>query len=448
MKLRRLRSCLIVTFALALSLSQVSLYSQNGKTDLTAAISEDYEYLDALYQYLHTHPELSFHEQETAARLARELRDLNFDVTTNVGGHGLVGVLKNGAGPTVMIRTDLDGLPVLENTGVPYASKVKTKDDQGNEVSVMHACGHDVHMTVLTGTARLLAGLKDNWQGTLVVIGQPAEEKGAGAKAMIADGLFTRFPRPDYAIALHVSAALPAGTLAYREGYALANVDAVDIQVHGIGGHGAYPHTTKDPVVIAAQIVLALQTIVSREIKPTEPAVVTVGSIHGGTKHNIISDGVHLQLTLRSYSDQVRAQTIAAIKRITKGIAIAAGLPEDKLPTVSVRDEYTPATYNDPQLTARLAKSLKPVLGEHNVFATEPVMGGEDFGRYGRQEPKIPICMFWLGTVSQASYNLHKNEGTPLPSLHSSLFAPVPEPTIKTGVKAMTTAALSLFEKK
>jgi hippurate hydrolase len=265
---------------------------------------------------------------------------------------------------------------------------------------------------------------------------------------MLEDGLFTKFPRPDYGLALHSNASLPAGKVGIREGYALANVDFVDLKIFGVGGHGAYPHTTKDPVVIAAQTVLALQTIVSREIKPIEPAVVTVGSIHGGTKHNIISDEVDLQLTLRSYSDEVRNQTIEAIKRISKGIALAAGVPEDKLPTLTVREGFTPATYNDPQLTRRIAKAMSTALGDENVLKVEPVMGGEDFGRYGRVEPRIPISLFWLGAVDPKKVEESLQKGTVLPSLHSSLFAPVPEPTIKTGVKAMSAAVLDLMESK
>jgi hippurate hydrolase len=422
--------------------------AEDGRyADLRSRIDAVYPDLDRLYKHLHSNPELSFQEEKTAARIAAELKNLGFDVTQNVGGHGLVGVLKNGEGPTVLVRTDLDALPVEEKTGVEYASKVITKDDQGNDVPVMHACGHDVHMTVFVGTARLLVQLKDQWRGTLVMIGQPAEERGAGARAMIADGLFTRFPRPDYALALHVSASLPAGTVGYRPGYALANVDAVDITIRGAGGHGAYPHTTKDPVVMAAQTVLALQTIVSREIAPIEPAVVTVGSIHGGTKHNIIPDEVRLQLTLRSYSDEVRNHTIAAIRRITRGIAMAAGVPEDRMPIVTVQDEYTPATYNDPKLTERIASVFRNVLGDKNVIESDPVMGGEDFGRYGRVEPRIPISLFWLGSVDPKRVEESQRLGKPLPSLHSSLFAPVPEPTIKTGVKAMTAAVLELMSK-
>ncbi|RMD94114.1 MAG: amidohydrolase [Calditrichaeota bacterium] len=440
-------ACSLLVFTLAAQAQNAHSDEGGISSKLVNLINQHYDYLERLYKYLHTHPELSFHELNTSKRIATELKNLGFEVTTHVGGNGIVGVFKNGQGPTVLVRTDLDALPVKEQTGLPYASQVRVKDDQGNEVNVMHACGHDMHMTVFVGTATLLTQLKKEWHGTLVMIGQPAEEKGGGAKAMIADGLFERFPRPDYALALHVNASMPAGTVGYREGYALANVDAVDILIRGAGGHGAYPQATKDPIVLAAETVMALQTIVSREIPPIEPAVVTVGSIHGGTKHNIIPDEVKLQLTLRSYSDKVRNHTIEAIRRITKGLAIAAGVPEDRMPIVTVGDEYTPATYNDPELTRRVAKVIGQVLGEKNVIRTEPVMGGEDFGRYGRVEPKIPICIFWLGAVDPQKVAESRKTGKPLPSLHSSLFAPLPEPTIKTGVKAMTAAVLELMSK-
>ena len=408
-------------------------------------VNRDYPRLFELYKHLHTHPELSLHEEKTSQRVADELKQAGLEVTMRVGGHGVVGVLRNGAGPTILIRTDLDALPVKEQTGLPYASGVRTMDDKGNEVDVMHACGHDIHMSVFVGTAQLLAALKNRWQGTLVFIGQPAEEKGSGARAMLKDGLFTRFPRPDYCLALHDKADLAAGTVGWVEGYALANVDSMDITIRGIGGHGAWPHKTKDPIVLAAETVLALQTIVSREIPPGEPAVVTVGSIHGGTKHNIISDEVKLQLTLRSYTDEVRAQTIAAIRRITHGLAEAAGLPEDRMPVITLLDqEFTPATYNDPALTRRLAAAFKGWLGEANVHPAKPVMGGEDFSEYGRTTDKIPICMFWLGAVKPELVAESERTGRSLPTLHSSEFAPLPEPTIKTGVTAMTAAVLEL----
>jgi amidohydrolase len=410
--------------------------------------NQEYPRLFELYKHLHTHPELSLHEEKTGQRVADELKETGFEVTTRVGGHGVVGVLRNGRGPTILVRTDLDALPVKEQTGLPYASNVRATDDKGAEVEVMHACGHDVHMTVWVGVARTLVSLKDRWQGTLVMIGQPAEEKGSGARKMLADGLFTRFPKPDYCLALHVKADLPAGWLGTIEGYALGNVDSVDITIRGVGGHGAWPHKTKDPIVLAAQIVLALQTIVSREIAPGEPAVVTVGSIHGGTKHNIIPDEVQLQLTLRSYTDEVRSQTIAAIKRMTRGLAEAAGLPEDRLPIVALQEqEFTPATYNDPALTRRLAGAFKNWFSETKVRQVKPVMGGEDFSEYGRTPDKIPICMFWLGAVKPELVLESEKTGKLLPSLHSSQFAPLPEPTIKTGVIAMTAAVLELAGK-
>jgi hippurate hydrolase len=409
---------------------------------------QEYPRLFELYKHLHTHPELSLHEEKTGQRVADELKEAGFEIAPRVGGHGVVGVLRNGRGPTILVRTDLDALPVKEQTGLAYASNVRVTDDKGAEVDVMHACGHDVHMTVFVGVARTLVSFKDLWQGTLVMIGQPAEEKGSGARKMLADGLFARFPKPDYCLALHVKADLPAGSVGYIEGYALGNVDSVDLTIRGVGGHGAWPHKTKDPIVLAAETVLALQTIVSREIAPGEPAVVTVGSIHGGTKHNIIPDEVQLELTLRSYTDEVRAQTIAAIRRMTRGLAEAAGVPEDRLPTVDLKEnEFTPATYNDPALTRRLAGVFKSWFGETNAQQVKPVMGGEDFSEYGRTSDKIPICMFWLGAVKPELVQEAEKTGKPLPSLHSSQFAPLPEPTIKTGVIAMTAAVLELAGK-
>jgi hippurate hydrolase len=446
------RACVFVVLALAagaLSAENPVVPPSSLREQVRSLVNQEYPRLFELYKHLHTHPELSLHEEKTGQRVADELKQAGLEVTTRVGGYGVVGVLRNGVGPTILIRTDLDALPVKEQTGLPYASSVRTMDDKGNEVDVMHACGHDVHMSVFVGTARLMVALKDRWQGTLVFIGQPAEEKGSGARAMLKDGLFTRFPKPDYCLALHDKADLAAGTVGWVEGYALANVDSVDITIRGVGGHGAWPHKTKDPIVLAAETVLALQTIVSREIPPGEPAVVTVGSIHGGTKHNIISDEVKLQLTLRSYTDEVRAQTIAAIKRITHGLAEAAGVPADRMPIVTLLDqEFTPATFNDPALTRRLAAAFRNWLGEANVRPAKPVMGGEDFSEYGRTTDKIPICMFWLGAVKPELIAESERTGKSLPTLHSSEFAPLPEPTIKTGVAAMTAAVLELAGKK
>lgn len=424
--------------------------AQTGGSQLQvirSAVERDYALLEALYKHLHANPELSFQEQQTAARMAQELRATGFKVTENFGGHGVVGVLKNGDGPTVMLRADMDALPVQEATGLPYASTAKAIDDGGNEVHVMHACGHDIHMTSLIGALRVLKQMQPQWDGTLVAILQPAEERGGGAIAMLEAGLYQKFPQPDHVVALHVSASMPAGKVGIRDGYAMANVDMMDIVVKGRGGHGAYPHTTKDPVVLAAQLIMALQTIVSREISPLEPAVVTVGAIHGGTKHNVISDEVHLQLTLRSYTDAVRQQTIAAIRRMAAKLAEAAGLPEELLPEVKLADQFTPAVYNDPALAERLRAAFVDALSAGNTLPVEPVMAGEDFSRYGRTEAKVPISLYWLGAVDPERYRRSQEQGIPLPSLHSNKFAPLPEPTIKTGVISLTSAALELLGK-
>jgi hippurate hydrolase len=383
------------------------------------------------------------------------MRTLGFEVTTGVGdygvegrvAYGVVAVLKNGDGPTVMLRTDMDALPVTEETGLSYASEVKITTENGVGAGVMHACGHDVHMTCFLGAARLLTQLKDQWSGTLVMIAQPAEERGSGAKAMLADGLYERFPKPEFALALHASPFLVAGSVGYCPGYALANVDSVDITVRGRGGHGAYPHATKDPVVLAAQIVLALQTITSREVSPLDPAVVTVGSIHGGTKHNIIPNEVHLQLTIRSYKPEVRAQVLASIERITIQTARAAGMPDELLPIVSQEEnEFTPSTYNDPVLTERVMGVIADELGPAQVIKVESVMAGEDFSRYSLKDNQIPSLIFWLGTVDPVKAEDYKTAGRALPPLHSSAFAPSPRPTLETGVRAMTAAVLSLMK--
>lgn len=398
-----------------------------------------------LYTHLHANPELSLQEEKSAARMADELKKLGFAVTPKVGGHGVVGVFKNGDGPCVYIRADMDALPVTEQTGVPYASKARGTNSAGAECGIMHACGHDIHMTCFVGTARTLVAMKDQWAGTLVMVAQPAEEIGVGARAMIADGLFKKFPKPDFCLALHSDARIPVGQVAFTEGLALANVDTVDLLIKGKGGHGAAPHTTVDPVVLAAKVILDLQTIVSREVNPTDPAVVTVGSIHGGTKHNIIPNEVRLQLTVRTTKDSVRDQVLKAIDRIAKGHAATARAPE---PEMKVHlEEYTPATFNDVKLTRRVVPVLRGVLGEANVKERPPIMGGEDFGRFAQSG--APIFLYFLGTISPEKYAASVKPGGPiLPSLHSDGFAPLPEPSVSNGVRTMTSAALELLGKR
>lgn len=419
-------------------------YALTAQTALTPTEKTE---LIALYKHLHANPELSFHETETAAHLAKEMRDLGFTVTEQVGGTGIVAVFENGPGKTILVRTDLDALPLTEATGLPHASKVTAVDAEGKTVGVMHACGHDMHMTVWAGTARKLVAAKDQWSGTLVFIGQPAEERGAGARALLADGLYENYPRPDYALALHLNATLPSGTVGYRPGYAMANVDMVDITVSGKGGHGAYPHTTLDPVLLAARIVTDLQTIVSREISPLEAGVVTVGSIHGGAKGNVIPDQVKLELTLRSYTDENRNGIIEKVKRICRGTAISAGVTEeDMMPVVTVRDEHCPALYNNQELTERVADIFVNELGAENVREVPPVMGGEDFSEYGRTNPKVPIMLFWLGAVEPEKIDAAARGELRLPSLHNSAFAPDTEPTLETGVRAMSAAVLGLLK--
>jgi len=397
------------------------------------------------YRHLHMNPELSLQERNTSAFLAEQLTATGFAVTTGVGGYGLVAMLRNGDGPVILFRADMDALPIEEQTGLPFRSTARAVSTAGDHVPVMHACGHDIHMTVLLGIARGMAADRAGWHGTLLLIAQPAEEIGAGARAMLADGLFERFPVPDFNLAFHVSPDLPAGAVGYVSGYALANVDSVDITIYGVGGHGAYPQKTKDPIVIAARTVLALQTLVSRELPPLESAVVTVGSIHGGSRHNIIPDEVRLQLTVRSYSDKTRDFLLRRIEEITRGIAQSAGLPDDRLPRVTVKDEYTPAVYNNPDLVNRIIPVLKTTLGDSMVTAVDPVMVGEDFARYGRTQAHIPGALLWLGAVNPAQYQAAQQSGEALPGLHSARFAPDAEATIATGVRAMQAVLLELF---
>ncbi|ENY81274.1 MULTISPECIES: amidohydrolase [unclassified Sphingopyxis] len=404
--------------------------------------------LMTIYKDLHANPELSFMEVRSAGILAAEARKLGFDVTEKVGGTGVVAVMKNGPGPVVLVRADMDGLPVTEQTGLPGASKVRVTTKEGVETGVMHACGHDTHMTSWIGTARLMAANKDKWSGTLVMIGQPAEERGAGARMMLEDGLYTRFPKPQYALAFHDAAQFPAGAIGYTPGYALANVDSVDILVKGVGGHGAYPQATKDPIVLASRIVTALQTLVSREISPLDSAVVTVGSFHAGAKHNIIPDEARLQLTVRSYTDEVRNHLLDGIARVAKGEAIAAGLPDDKLPVVSVeKDEFTPSTFNTPDFTEDMAAFLTTRFGDKRVIKMPPVMGGEDFGRFSRDDKDIKSLIIWVGGVPQAELDAAKKEGRTLPSLHSPFWAPDAPAVISTATEALTSMAMKLMPK-
>jgi hippurate hydrolase len=415
---------------------------------VTARIASEYPSLETIYKDLHTHPELSFMEERTAGLLAQELRAQGFTVTEKVGRHGVVAVLKNGPGPTIMVRSDMDALPIKEQTGLPYASAVVMKDFTGKDQPAMHACGHDTHITTLIGTARIMAAFRDQWSGTLVLIGQPAEEVGGGARAMLTDGLYTRFPRPDSVIAFHVAGDMPAGEIGYVEGASYANVDSVDILVRGLGGHGARPQSTRDPVVLTAEIINALQTIVSRELKPGTPAVVTVGTIHGGTKRNIIPAEVKLELTLRCYDDAVAEHLVASIKRICANTARAAGVPENLLPVVSVTEERTPLTYNDPALTRRLAADFRQWFPAERVKVGEAATYGEDFSEYGRTKDHLPISIFWVGGTDPVMMAEAQRSGQPWPSNHSAFWYPLPEPTLKASVTAMSAALFDLLGKK
>jgi amidohydrolase len=408
-----------------------------------------------IYKDVHSHPELSGYEERTAALIAKELRATGCQVTEHFGQFensklkacGVVGVMKNGDGPVVLVRTDMDALPVQEETGLPYASNVVAKNDEGKDVHVMHACGHDAHISAFIGVARSLAKLKDQWHGTIVFVAQPAEETGNGARALLKAGLYDRFGKPDFALGFHDKADLQTGHIGVTEGYTYANVDSVDVTVRGVGGHGAYPHKTKDPIMLAAEMINAWQTIASRENNPLDPIVVTVGSIHGGTKHNIIPDEVKMQLTVRTYKFDVRDRVLAAIEQIAKGIAIAGGVPAERAPIVSVsKDQFTPATYNNPELTKRLVAVWKKILGDENVEIVDPTMGGEDFSEYSLPDHSIPAVDFHIGAVDPAKIAESKQTGKELPSLHSSRFAPVPEPTIRTGIIAMAAAVLELMK--
>jgi amidohydrolase len=402
--------------------------------------------LMAIYRDFHSNPELSMQETRSAAKLAAEAKRLGFEVTTGVGRTGVVAVLRNGPGPVLLLRTDMDALPVAEQTGLAFASKVKARSAAGTESGVMHACGHDTHMTAWIATARRLAAMKGQWSGTLVMIGQPAEETGEGARAMLEDGLYTRFPKPTHALAFHNSAALPAGVIGYTPGAAFANVDTVDLVVRGVGGHGAVPQNTKDPIVLASRIVGTLQTLVSRELDPQDAAVVTVGSFQAGTKHNIISDQATLLLTVRSYNDKTRRMLLDGIARIARGEAIAAGLPEDRMPLVTVKEgEYTPAAHNTEKLTQSTTALFRERFGDDRVQAVPPPMVGEDFGRYHFADPAIESLIFWVGGVPEAKWRAAGGDPARLPSLHSPFWAPEAETVIATATEAMVTGALGVL---
>jgi len=414
---------------------------------IATTIARDMDGLMTLYRDLHANPELSEQETATAAKLARRLKAMKFDVTEKVGGTGVVAVMKNGSGPVLLIRADMDGLPVTEQTGLEFASKVRTKTAEGAETGVMHACGHDTHMTAFIEAARLLSSMKDKWKGTLVMILQPAEEVGRGARLMLEDGLYTRFPRPTHAIAFHDAANLEAGKIGYTPGFALANVDSVDLLVRGTGGHGAYPQGTRDPIVLGARIVTSLQTLVSREQDPLDPAVVTVGSFMGGTKHNVIPDEAKLLLTVRSYSDETREKLIRGIERIAKGEAIAAGIPDDKMPVVLVKDEFTPSTYNPPAFANRMADVLKAHFPAGTVSETRPSMAGEDFGRYYRADKSIESFIFWVGGVPAEQMAKAAAGEISLPTLHSPFWAPQADKVIATASEAMAVLAMNILKR-
>jgi amidohydrolase len=430
-----LRTAVVMT-ALLVSISTLRA------DDLGGWLDQNVPELVSVYKEFHQAPELSFQEKETAARLAKALTAAGFEVTTGIGGDGVVALLKNGDGPTVMFRTDLDALPVTEETGLEYASKVKTKNDDGTTVGAMHACGHDIHITNLIGLARYAASHRDEWNGTLMLIGQPAEERVDGAVAMLKDGLYTKFPKPQFAVALHVEGDLEAGKVSFRAGYAFANSDSCDITMRGRGGHGSKPDACIDPILQAAQLVVDLQSIVSREVTPFQPAVITVGSIHGGTKHNIISDACKLQLTIRSYTPEVRKQLRDAIERKAKAVAESSRAPE---PLVTY-DEGTAAVFNDEALTARIVGGFVDHLGKENVVPSERVMGAEDFGEYAIGG--VPIFMFRLGSVDAERLKKYAAEGVKAPSLHSSKYFPTPEPTLRTGVRASVIAIRELMPAK
>lgn len=450
-KERKIADIILVRLIMVLIVSGFikPVYSQPdpGNTDgkIRAVCLKTEEKSQELYKWLHQNPELSGVEVETSARMGTELRDLGFEVTSGIGGYGVAGVLRNGSGPVLMLRTDMDALPVSEETGLEFASRKVMKNEQGENLPVMHACGHDLHMTVWLGTLRSLAELRRMWKGTILAVAQPSEETGKGARALIENGLFKRFPVPDMAMCYHVSPSLPAGVIGYCPGPAWAGSTSAGITISGIGGHGATPHKTIDPVVIAAETIMGIQTIVSRTINPVEPAVITVGSVHGGTKNNIIPDKVNLQLTIRFFSEEVHQQIMKSLVTLTNGIALSAGVPAEKMPEIVFGENQTPPLYNDPGLVTRAVAAMETMLGKENLLQVAPTTVSEDFGRYGKTEEKIPVSIFWLGTVSREAYDKSTREGTILPILHNSRYYPDFSLSYQTGVTAMTKTCIELL---
>jgi hippurate hydrolase len=432
---------------LLLAAVAMTFASPTTAATLSDAIRADMPQLMNLYRDIHAHPELSMQEVRTPGLVAPEMRKLGFEVTEHVGKTGVVAVMKNGPGPVLLIRADMDALPVKEQTGLPFASTVRGKTLDGVDTDVMHACGHDTHVATWLGTARRLASMKDQWSGTVVMILQPGEELVMGAKAMLDDGLFTRFPKPDYLLAFHDSAMLPAGVIGVPTGYALANVDTVNIHVKGLGGHGASPQNTKDPIVLASRIVMALQTLVSRENDPLEPAVVTVGSFHAGTKSNIIPDHADLALTVRSYTPETRKLLLDGIQRIARGEAIAAGLPDNLMPVVQIEQPSADATFNTSPFSDHLRQLFAGHFGADRVTQPKPIMAAEDFSRFWLADKSKQSTIFWVGGVPKAKWDAAKGDITKLPSLHSPFWAPEAETVISTATEAMTVAALDILKK-
>jgi amidohydrolase len=430
------------------AVAAMTITTPANAASLSEAIRGDMPMLMTLYRDLHANPELSMREVRTPAKLAAEARKLGFKVTEKVGKTGVVAVMENGPGPVLLLRSDMDALPVVEQTGLPFASKVKATSASGVESGVMHACGHDTHMASWVGAARRLAAMKDQWSGTLVMVLQPGEETSEGARAMLADGLYSRFPKPTHALAFHDSASLPAGTIGYTPGPSFANVDTVDIKVRGVGGHGAVPHATKDPIVLGADIVGALQTLISRELDPQDAAVVTVGSFQAGAKHNVISDEALLLLTVRSYTENTRRHLLDGIARIARGKAIAAGIPEDRMPIVHVHEgQHTPAVFNTAGMTESTAALFKQHFGDDRVRQVPPPMVGEDFGRFHHEDTKIESLIFWVGGVPKDKWAAADGDHKKLPSLHSPFWAPDAEAVISTATEALTIAALDVLKK-